>query len=106
MKKDPTNYYRELAVLFITYAAAFRGITEEEYINGFNAGRFNYTGEELVPVDTPGISRSLSQKQRVALENTPAFQFARIHGELGLNQLWKMAEIEGILFDDETGPRS
>jgi len=101
MKKDPTYYYRELAVLFITYAAAFRGMTEEEYIKGYNAGRFNYTGEELVP-ETAG-PRSLSREQRIALENTPAFQFACMYGELGLTQLWKIAEIEELLFDEPVG---
>ena len=94
----PQRYYRTVAVLFITYAAACRGVDPKDYIECFNRGLFNMSGKELVP------DEALRMIEGKDTASEAAFEFARIYGEAGLNKLWEIASYEEKIFGDAPGP--
>jgi hypothetical protein len=92
IKADPRRYYRTLAALFITFAAARRGISTNDYITGFNRGLFNACGDDFISEDAIKYVRRQGGI-------TSALRIGRAEGEeAGLRKLWALGELEETLF--------
>ena len=95
---DPRRYYRTVAVLFVDFAAARRGISAEDYFECYPRGLFQMSGAELVSDEAMAMVMAETKDRP---HTRAAILFAHRFGEKVLQKLFKLGNVEDILWEQD-----